>query len=145
MFPVLNLNDATACAAAALGLRGAVADVLLTEFALLGGKSSSGFDAELLARQAIAGTIFDQRFCEYVATALADADRRIAEGSIKDFEIHPGWDEDGREVSHVVPVTLLSTEAERLARAVAPARTMLSLARRTQDLIAAERAIDGLR
>jgi len=145
MFPFLNLDNATACAAAALCLRYDVADVLRTEFGHLRRDVASGIDPELLARQAVLGSIFDQRFCESVATALADADRRIAEGSVEDFEFHPGHDEDGREITHVVPVTLFSTEAERIARAVAPARTMLGLARRTQDLVAAERAVNGLR
>ncbi len=110
-----------------------------------GTNATRGFDVERLARRALRGTLFVDTFRDGLVAAIADADARIAKGSVASWEIHDGWDEEGREIVHAVPITVRSPEAERLDRAVAPARTMLIYVRRTLDLLAAQRAIGRLR
>lgn len=140
-----DFDDPTACAAAALGLRDDVARFLRTGFPDAETNAARGFDVERLARRALRGTLFDGTFRDGLAAVIADAEVRIAKGSVASCEIHDGWDEEGREIVHTVPVTVLSPEAERLDRAVAPARTMLIYVQRTLDLLAAQRAIGRLR
>lgn len=143
--PTFDVNDPIACAAAALALREDVARFLRSEFPDAEANAACGFNAERLARRALRGKLFDRAFHDGLAAAIADADARITEGSAASFETHDGWDEEGRETVHAVTMTVRTSEAERLDRAAAPARMMLTCVQRALDLLAARRAIGRLR